>query len=334
MPRTKKIAIIAGYLARETHGLLGPQMAATIIRENTPYDCIVIGVTREDDNARVKSALADYFGGQRPMVVGFSSLSGGEKLFSLARELKQEGCLTILAGPQAGLDYVGETDWRSHPHRFRGLSDNFSLALQGPAEQIIPLLTGPGPVSPRPGPGILCPGENGEIIRTPPKAWDEAFLGRVDWGNLFILENGALAPHAVDAAQVLQQIGCPHASRRVPVEVDYPVSIDKKKRRKIRLHINGCSFCDVAVDKGFYGALAMETVLKQIEGLPETGSGAKIPFELINENPLGGLPRLLREIRDRGIRITRINLTMRADWLPPGEKRLREALALAVPMGA
>ncbi|MCP4694206.1 MAG: hypothetical protein GY859_39600, partial [Desulfobacterales bacterium] len=44
--------------------------------------------------------------------------------------------------------------------------------------------------------------------------------------------------------------------------------------------------------------------------------------------------RLLREIRDRGIRITRINLTMRADWLPPGEKRLREALALAVPMGA
>ncbi|MCD4741399.1 MAG: hypothetical protein K8R67_02795 [Desulfobacteraceae bacterium] len=43
----KKLAIISGYFSNETYGLLGPQMAATIIKDNTSYDSIVIAVTNE-----------------------------------------------------------------------------------------------------------------------------------------------------------------------------------------------------------------------------------------------------------------------------------------------
>jgi hypothetical protein len=45
----QKMVILAGYLGGEAYGLLGPQIAATIIQEHSPYDCIVIAVTREDD---------------------------------------------------------------------------------------------------------------------------------------------------------------------------------------------------------------------------------------------------------------------------------------------
>ena len=102
----KKMAIIASFFKDETYGLLGPQMAATVIQKNSSYDCIVIAVTREDDKASIKKALADYFGKERP-VIGFSALSGREDLFSLARELKTEGAVTILAGPQANVDFIG-----------------------------------------------------------------------------------------------------------------------------------------------------------------------------------------------------------------------------------
>ncbi|MBW1735711.1 MAG: hypothetical protein JRF51_16200 [Deltaproteobacteria bacterium] len=35
--RKMRMAIIAGYVPGESYGLLGPQMAATVIQENTPY---------------------------------------------------------------------------------------------------------------------------------------------------------------------------------------------------------------------------------------------------------------------------------------------------------
>ncbi|HSR61233.1 MAG TPA: hypothetical protein VLL47_10790 [Robiginitalea sp.] len=111
------MAIITSYFKDERYGLLGPQMAATIIQDNTPYACIVIAVTRDDERASLKKALADYFGAQRP-IVGFSALSGREDLFLLAKELREEGAITILAGPQANVDFLGENDWQNHPHRF------------------------------------------------------------------------------------------------------------------------------------------------------------------------------------------------------------------------
>ncbi|MBW1799543.1 MAG: hypothetical protein JRJ85_02325, partial [Deltaproteobacteria bacterium] len=82
----KPMAIISSYFKGESYGLLGPQMAATIISENTDYQCIVIGVTRDDDEGHVKEALARYFGKERP-VIGFSTLSGREDLFRLAKTL-------------------------------------------------------------------------------------------------------------------------------------------------------------------------------------------------------------------------------------------------------
>ncbi|NIP23200.1 MAG: hypothetical protein GWO38_05090, partial [Phycisphaerae bacterium] len=134
------MAIISSFFKGETYGLLGPQMAATIIEDLSGCECIVIAVSREDDRIALKKALADYFGAHRP-IIGFSALSGREDLFLLAAELKAEGAITILAGPQANVDFIGEKGWQEHPHRFKGLWKSFSYALQGPAEQVIPLLS-------------------------------------------------------------------------------------------------------------------------------------------------------------------------------------------------
>ena len=142
MHHTRKMAIVTSYFSGEGYGILGPQMAASIIEAGTPYECIVVAVDRDDDKEFLKRALADYFGPQRPMV-GFSTLSGRMDLFELARELKEQGAVTILAGPQADTDFFGEKGWESRSHRFPGLSEHFSFALHGPAEQIIPYLNGP-----------------------------------------------------------------------------------------------------------------------------------------------------------------------------------------------
>jgi hypothetical protein len=328
----KKMAIIASYFGGETYGLLGPQMAATVIQENTPYDCIVLAVAREDDKHLIKKALADYFSALRP-VLGFSTLSGREDLFSFAKELKEEGALTILGGPQADVDYLGEKGRQDNANRFPGLITNFSFSLHGPAEQAVILLKKLDRKGWKDNPGLLYLAGNGMIIQNPKKPWSETFLGKVKWKNIFRISESGLTPHTITTGQVLQQIGCPYASREKWVEIDYPVQLDGKKGQKVKLLLKGCSFCDVAVDKGFYGALDMETVLSQILCLPDGPDGRKIPFELINENPLPGLKKLLSEIRARNITLSQMNLIVRADWFVSGEKYLRDALRLARDMG-
>ncbi len=321
------MAIIASYFAGEAYGLLGPQMAATLIQEHTPYDCIVVTVAREDNKTILKRALAEYFGKQRP-IIGFSLLSGRKDLFALAQELKNEGSITILAGPQADVDYLGERNWQIHPHRFQGLSENFSFSLPGPAEQAIQLLEDlDGDVWQR-SPGLLSVRDNGEMIQNPKKGWDEKFLNKMRWNNIYRIMRTGLVPLKIGTGQVLQQIGCPYAAREQSVEIDDPVSLGKGGKKLI-LPFKGCAFCDVAADKGFYGALGMETVVDQIRCLPERRDGRKIPFELINENPLPGLPRLLTELRKTNISVSQINLIVRADWFLRGEKYLRQALNLA-----
>ena len=326
------MVIIASYFDGETYGLLGPQMAATVIQENTSYECIVVAVAREDDKTVLKKALADYFGAERP-VVGFSTLSGRQDLFALAGELKNEGTFTILAGPQADVDYIGEKGWGDHDHRFKGVSDRFSIAIHGPAEQAIELLQNLDSIKEQEIPGLLRLNADGNIIQSPKRAWDQRFLAKVSWNNIFRVRKGGLELIKINTGQILQQIGCPHAAKARWVEIDHPVNLAGKSDRKIRVCLKGCSFCDVAVDKGYYGALHMETVLSQIDCLPETMDGRKIPFELINENALPGLPRLLVELRERGVRLTQINLTLRSDWFLKGERWLREALGLAGSMG-
>ena len=217
------MAIIASYFARETYGLLGPQMAATVIQENTPYECIVIAVTREDDKKFLKRALIDYFGVERPMV-GFSALSGREDLFSFAKELKDDEALTLLAGPQADVDYVGERGWQKYPHRFRGLSNNFAFSLHGPAEQIIRLLHEQKGNGWQDTSGLLYKRQDGELVQNPKKPWEEKFLKRVRWDNIYRIGKEGLVPLKITTGQVLQHIGCPYAAKERMVEVDYPFS--------------------------------------------------------------------------------------------------------------
>lgn len=329
----RKMAIIASYFAGETYGLLGPQMAGTVIQENTAYDCIVIAVAREYDKHNLNTALYNYFGSQRP-VIGFSTLAGRPDLFSLARGLKDEGAITILAGPQADVDYMGETSQQDNPHRFPGLSKHFSFSLHGPAEQAVSLLENLDGDIWKDTPGLIYLDDTKRVIRNPRKAWEERFLRRVNWDNIYTIAHSDLVPLRISIAQVLQHIGCPHAARGKWVDIDYPISLNKKKDQKVKVFLRGCSFCDVAVDKGFHGALDTETVMAQIRCLPDMPDGRKIPFELINENPLPGLPRLLREMNKNDLTTSQINLILRADWLISGEKHLRQALSLAKNMGA
>jgi hypothetical protein len=314
----ERMVLITGYVEGESYGLLGPQLAASIIQENTIYDCIVVTVTREDDKNILKNTLYDYFGNRRP-VIAFSYLAGRTDLFSLARNFKEDGSFTVLAGPQADVDFMGEKGWQDHPHYFQGLSSCFSMAVHGPAEQILPFLNRPIDQKTFSDPGLLDASST----------WSEGFLTKVRWDNLYRLSSSTLTPLPVTTGQVLQQIGCPHASRARTVEIDYPVAFRKNEKDKVGLSLKGCSFCDVAIDKGFHGALSLDAVLEQVLRLPEREDGRKIPFELINENAVPGLPALLARVRAKGIRLSQINLTLRADWFILGERILREALALA-----
>jgi hypothetical protein len=151
----------------------------------------------------------------------------------------------------------------------------------------------------------------------------------VDWTNFFRLDAATLVNHRIATAQVLQQIGCPHAARRSRIEIDCPEGVPHGRKAKIAITSRGCSFCDVAVDKGFFGRLAEEVILAQVRNLPQATDGRKIPFELINEDPLPGLPPLLQKIEAAGVRLSQINLTLRADWLVRGESHLREALRIS-----
>ena len=182
----KKMAIITSYFKGETYGLLGPQIAATIIEDHGACECIVIAVTREDNKATLKTALADYFAAQRP-IIGFSALSGREDLFSLAGELSKEGAITILAGPQANVDFSGERGWRNHPHRFKGFWECFDFGLQGPAEQVVPLLSRLDKNDELSIPGLLYLGKDGVVRQNLPKEWDHNYLGQVRWDNICLL---------------------------------------------------------------------------------------------------------------------------------------------------
>ena len=326
------MAIITSYFKGETYGLLGPQMAATIIEDLSGCECFVIAVSREDDRIALKKALADYFGANRP-IIGFSALSGRKDLASLAAELKAEGAITILAGPQANVDFIGEKGWQEHPHRFKGLWKSFSYAMQGPAEQVIPLLNhlNTGDVSSVPG--LLMVEADGTIRQNAPKAWDSEYLGKVRWDNIYRPAKDKLTPLTIKTGQVLQHIGCPHAARVTEHHIDYPATIRSGQAKSIKLPLRGCSFCDVAVDKGFHGTLDSEMVIRQIHCLPETPDGRKIPFELINEYPLPILMDLLEAVHSRDIELSQINLTLRADGLISGIQHLKALLTMAANHG-
>ncbi|MBU8850102.1 MAG: hypothetical protein KOO64_11210, partial [Desulfobacterales bacterium] len=328
--KRKKLVIITGYFTGESYGLLGPQMAAGIINDYTDYEAIVVGVTNEDDKKDLKTAINHYFKDQQK-VVGFSSLGGRPDLFDFAGELKEEGAVTILAGPQAAPDYKGEIDWQAHPHRFKGLSDHFSFALHGPAQQIIPVLASDFDGDLSKFEGVLCKDEQGQIVETPSISWDDAFLSKVDWQTLHMLKDAVFEPSPITTAQVLQQIGCQHAAKKRQIAIDYPWGLQKKDFQSSFVTIcqQGCSFCDVAADKGYMGAVNETTVKEQLLCLPAGSDGRKIPFELINESPLFKLARIFEMADELSIELSQINLTLRADYFLKGLKALESVLAIA-----
>jgi len=333
----KKIMVILANYAdtEEGYGLLGPQMAATIIQDNTGYECLVVAVGHDFDKELVKKNVIQLVGSERP-IIGFSSLGGRPDLWELAKELKAEGAITILGGPQADVNYIGETGWEQHPHRFPGVRDSFSLALQGPAEQLIPFINSQGKDMPEKILGALFT-QNGICRINERGKWNGDFLRKVDWGNLYRLGSSGLESVSVTSAQVVQQIGCPYAARTLRVGIDYPTNLNGapfNKKGQISINLRGCSFCDVARDKGFGGKLSLDNVLAQIINLPEDAEGRKIPFELINEASLTTLPELLSAIKQEGVEISQIELVSRADWLLMGEEQLRAALKLANAMKA
>lgn len=324
----KNMVILSGYVDGECYGLLGPQMAATIIEKNTQYDCIVIAVTREDNKSLLKEVITEILANDYP-VVGFSCLNGRGDLFSFAKELTEEGWFTILAGPQANVDYIGEADHFKYEHRFKGLSSHFSIALHGPAEQAVSLLNNMNTNQMYETPGLIYRHKNGKIIQNPKMPWNENFLSTIRWDNIYRLRDRSLVKLEITTGQILQQIGCHYASHERELEIDYPIALDNGRGLKTTIKSRGCSFCDVAVDKGFHGMLKTETVIDQIKKLPDMLDGRKIPFELINENPLPGLPALLDAMLEQEIALSQINLILRADWLVSSEKYLRISLEKA-----
>ena len=329
--KKQKLVIISGYFANETYGLLGPQMAATIIQENTSYECIVLAITNDYDKIELKIALNNYFDVEKSIssqIVAFSTLGGRLDLFEFAKELKEEGAITILAGPQARVDFQGEPENNDFPHRFQGFSDYFSFAVQGPAEQIIPFLRNDVDNQHFNYPGFSYKDKSGKIITNLPDKFNSKFLSKVIWDNIFILEGSNINPLKIKSAQILQQIGCPHASVSKKTEIDLPAVISKDQP-SIKITQKGCSFCDVATDKGYIGNIKETSVAKQLKLLPETEDFKKIPFELINENPIPKLGSILKIAESLNLKLSQINLTLRADYFIDNFDKFKKVLKTA-----
>jgi len=328
------MVIVSNYsYEQDSYSLLGPQMAATVIEANTDYECNVLAIGRDFDKELAKLCVSKLLDGSKP-IIGFGHLAERRDLYNLARELKNEGAVTILGGPQSDVNYLGEIDWQQYDHRFAGLADSFTFALHGPAEQLIPYLNSADGQYQQLNGVIYADGT--EYTINPEDNWNEAYLKRVRWDNLYGIGAGGLEPIKVDSVQVLHQLGCPYAANRTRVDIDYPTNIHNKpfgKTGSITIDSCGCSFCDVARDKALGIRLSMDAVLEQIASVPETDDGSKVPFELINENPFPVLRELLTGIKERGIDVSQINLVTRADWLVRGEDKLRDALGLANDMG-
>jgi len=329
------MVIVSNYsYEQDDYSLLGPQMAATAIEGNTDWECNVLAFGREFDKDAVRRCIDSLTDADRP-VVGFGHLAEREDMYDLARELKDGGAVTILGGPQSDVNYLGEVDWNKHENRFRGLSDCFTFALHGPAEQLASFLNSDD-LDYRRSSGVIYK-EGDDHIINPEAAWDARHLVCVRWDNLYGVGEDGPVPIAVTNVQVLHQLGCPYAAKKTQVALDYPKNINNKPFKKegtITIDTCGCDFCDVARDKGLGIRLTIDAVLKQIENVPQTDEGRKVPFELINENPFPVLGQLLDVIKQRGMIVSQINLVTRADWLLAGEDKLRRALDKARDMGA
>jgi hypothetical protein len=301
----RKMLIITHHTG-EPHAILGAQIAATYMTWNLDIPTIVVGVTRGFDHEMLLDFVDNHYR-DKERIICFSHLSGRKDLIELIGTLKDKGFRTILGGPQAVQDYVGEQDSNRYPLRFKGLKDVVNLAFSGPVDYLTldHLMNHNG--------AIHFPWKN------------DIFLG-VDWKNLHIFSNKleSLSMHIV---QVLRGIGCPHARKRCTVRLDRPQFVEDTSFTS-EIETWGCTFCDVSRDKGFHGHVSEEAVLRQIKALPESG-GRKITFELIDEYPIVSLPGLFTEVKREGLLLSQINLVCRVNDITMHENELDKVLAEA-----
>lgn len=302
--------LIITHHTGEPHSILGPQVAATYMTRRLGMVCIVVGVTRDFDREKLLSFIDDHYR-DKERIVSFSHLCGRKDLIELMGMLKGKGFRTVLGGPQAVQDYLGENDADRYALRFKGLKDSVDVALSGPIDRVtrdhVTHLRG--------------------AFRFP---WQTDLFLEVDWGNLHVFSD-KLERLPIRVAQVLRGIGCPHARKRCVITLDRPTFLDDTGLT-FEIETCGCTFCDVSRDKGFHGYVDDEAVLNQIRALPEH-EGMKIPFELIDEYPLLFLPRLLDETQDKGIQLSQINLVCRVNDITSHENTLSPILAKAQERG-
>lgn len=302
--------IIITHHTGEPHAILGAQVAATYITHHLGMPSIVVGVMRDFDQEKLLEFVHEHYSHEE-RIICFSHLCGRKDLIGLIKIFKDRGFKTILGGPHAVQDYSGEADTDRYPLRFKGLKDLVDLAFSGPVD----CLTRDHVINQR------------GAVRFP---WHkEIFLG-VEWGNLHVFSDN-LQTLSIQVAQVLRGIGCPHARKQCIITLDRPEFIDDKTFTS-EIETFGCTFCDVARDKGFQGFVSNEAVLDQIRNLPEH-EGRKITFELIDEYPIISLPRLFNGVKKEGIRLSQINLVCRVDDVIMHESVLNEVFSEAGELG-
>jgi hypothetical protein len=299
--------IIFTHHTGEPHGILGAQVAATFFQRKLSIPSIVVGIERNFSKEQLLRFINQYYGG-REKVVAFSHLCGRKDLIGLAQELKQEGFILLLGGPQVRQDYYGEPEVDSYPHRFRGLKSIFDLAFHGPVDGL------------RPEHLEL----RGAVIEHP---WTKDVYLEVDWSNIYTFLD-SLKKLDVQLGQVLNAVGCPYAKNTQAVALPPPTNLREKGIPELKVQSEGCIFCDVSRDKGYHGTVEFYKVINQIAELPELDD-RKIPFELIDEYPIRSLGKVLEGTRRYGIKLCQINLVCRVDDINLHSSELVDVLSAA-----
>ncbi len=299
--------IIFTHHTGEPHGILGAQVAATFLQRQLSISSIVIGIERDFSKEPLLQFIREYYA-RRKKVAAFSHLCGRKDLIELAGELKQEGFITLLGGPQVRQDYHGEPDTDSNPHRFRGLKPIMDIAFHGPIDEF----------------RSEHLDINNMLLDFP---WTNNIFLEVDWSNLYSFSD-TLKKLEVRLGQVLNAIGCPYSQKPQKVILPPPVNVRGKGLEELETQSQGCIFCDVSRDKGYHGFVGHDKVIAQIAGLPEI-EGKKIPFELIDEYPIRSLGQLLEDTERREMKLSQINLVCRVDDINAHASELAEILSLA-----
>ena len=281
--------IIFTHHTGDPHGVLGAQVAATFFDRKLSIPSIVVGIERNFSKERLLRFVDEYYAGKQK-IAAFSHLCGRKDLIQLIQELKREGFITLLGGPQSRQDYVGEPDTDSYPHRFRGLKPMIDIAFHGPVNLLKSEHL-----------------EGKDILLNYP--WTKNLFLEVDWSNIYTFSD-TLRKHDVKMGQVLNTIGCAYACKPQTITLPPPTNLREKGIPELEVRSEGCIFCDVSRDKGFHGAVDRDRLMTQITGLPEV-DGRKIPFELIDEYPIRSVGKLLEDAQRHEIKLSQINLVCR-----------------------